>query len=206
MTFDGGALADGAYVVRVLARATGGREATVDIPVWVTRTLGRVSLDTPALTPNGDGRTDTVGITLPLSAPATVSVKIERDGRWVATPFSGALDAGEHVITWDGRKRLGRALDGAYVVLVEATDAVATLQVELPLLVDATPPRVRVVSAAPPRLWVSEAATLRIRVNNAGRTLRVAGPGTVRIPGVARLRTLVVIARDAAGNETTLRR
>jgi hypothetical protein len=53
---------------------------------------------------------------------------------------------------------------------------------------------------------VSEAATLRIRVNGALRVLRVAAAGTVRIPRIERLRTLVVTARDAAGNESTLRR
>jgi len=65
---------------------------------------------------------------------------------------------------------------------------------------------VRVVSAAPPRLWVSEAATLEVRVNGARRVMRTTGSGAVRIPRIERLRTLVVVARDAAGNASTLRR
>ena len=206
VSFEGSALADGAYVVRVLARATGGREATIDVPVSVTRTLGRVALDTEALTPNADGRRDTVGITVPLSGPATVTVKILRAGHWVVTPFTGVLDAGSHVVTWDGTKRIGKALDGAYAVSVEAVDAIGAARVELPLILDATPPKLRVVSAYPPRIWVSEAAIVTMRVNNASRVVNVGGPGAVRIPRVIRLRTLVATARDAAGNETTLRR
>jgi hypothetical protein len=78
--------------------------------------------------------------------------------------------------------------------------------VELPLLVDATSPVVKVVSEAPPRLRVSEAVTLELRVNGARRTLRVAAAGVVRIPGIERLRTLAGTATDAAGNRTTVRR
>ncbi len=75
-----------------------------------------------------------------------------------------------------------------------------------PSLLDATAPRVRVVSAVPPRLHVSEPATLRLAVNGARRSLRVAAAGTVRIPRIERLRTLVVTAMDAAGNQAVLRR
>jgi flagellar hook assembly protein FlgD len=200
-------LADGAYVVRVTANATGGREATVDVPLQVVRTIGRVTLDPPALTPNGDGRGDVLSFSIPLAAAAELTVRILRDGRWVATPFAGAVEAGTQTVTWDGKKRLGRAQEGAYTVAVEAADVSgATAKVELPFLLDATAPVVRVVSDAPPRLRVSEAATLTIRANGARRVVRATGPGVYRIPRIERLRTLVVTARDAAGNESTLRR
>jgi len=89
---------------------------------------------------------------------------------------------------------------------VEVVDAVGTATVEIPFVLDATAPGVRVVSAEPPRIWVSEAATLDVRVNGARRAMRADGPGALRIPRIERLRTLVVVARDAAGNTTTLRR
>ena len=206
LAFDASALADGAYVVRILARGTGGREAAIDVPVAVSRTLGRVALAAATVTPNGDGRADTLTATVPLAAQATVVARIVRGGRWVATPFTGLTEPGELTVAWDGSKRLGRALDGDYVLVVEVSDAVGTSTVELPFLLDGTAPAVRVVSAVPPRLWVSEAAVLRVRVNNAPRWIRTKGPGTVRIPRVERLRTLVVQARDRAGNETTFRR
>jgi hypothetical protein len=206
VAFDGAGLPDGAYTVHVDAHATGGRVATLDVPVAITRTLGRIALDTETLTPNGDGSSDTLSITVPLNAPATVTVEILRDGRWVATPFAGALEPGQRVVTWDATKRLGKARDGEHTVVVEAVDGVGTTRVELPFLLDATTPVVRVVSAEPPRLWVSEAATVTLRVNGARRVIRTTGPGTVRIPRIQRLRTLVAVARDAAGNEGVLRR
>ncbi len=208
VAFDGGGLPDGTYTVHVLARGTGGREATIDVPVTITRLLGRIALAAPAVTPNGDGRDDQLSLTVPLSAPAALTVRILREGRWVATPLAGTFEAGDQVVSWNGTKRLGRAGDGAYVVAVEAVsaDAGATALVELPFLLDGTAPTVRVVSAAPPRLRVSEAATLVVRANGARRMLRVDGPATVRVPRIERLRTLVVQARDAAGNESTLRR
>ena len=206
VSFDGRGLPDGAYVVRVVARATGGREATVDVPVLVTRSLGRVALSGPALTPNGDGVTDSVSIVTPLTVPATLTVRVLRAGKWVATPFVGPVGPGERVVSWNGTKRLGKATDGTYTVVVEAADGLGTARVELPLLVDATAPVVRVASEAPPRLRVSEAVTLALRVNGARRTLRLAAAGTVRIPRIQRLRTLVGSATDAAGNRTAVGR
>ncbi len=206
LTFDGGGLPDGSYVVRVSAQATGGRTAAVDIPLAVTRAIGRVTLSVPALTPNGDGAADTVSIVVPLAAPATLTVRILRDGKWVATPFSAPVAAGEQVVTWDGTKRLGKAADGTYSVSVEAVGERGTAGVELPLLFDAHAPVVSVVSDAPPRLRVSEPATLVLRSNGARRTIRVAAAGVVRIPRIERLRTLSGTAVDAAGNRTIVRR
>ena len=89
---------------------------------------------------------------------------------------------------------------------VEATDAVGTSSVELPFTLDRTAPVVRIVSRSPPVLRVSEPATLALRVNGARRTMRVTGHGAVRVPRIRALRTLVVVARDAAGNRAVLRR
>jgi flagellar hook assembly protein FlgD len=204
--FDGGGLPDGAYVVRVSAQATGGRTAVVELPLGITRAIGRVTLSAPALTPNGDGNADSVSIVVPLTVPATLSVRVLRDGKWVATPFTAPVGPGEHVATWDGTKRLGMAADGTYTLSVEAVHDLGTARVELPLLVDATPPLVQVVSDAPPRLRVSEPATLVLRVNGARRTLRVTAAGVVRIPRIERLRTLSGTATDAAGNRTAVGR
>ena len=143
---------------------------------------------------------------MPLTVPATLTVRILRDGKWVATPFSAPVGPGDHVATWDGTKRLGKAADGTYTVAVEAVDGLGTARVELPLLVDGTAPVVQVVSDAPPRLRVSEPATLVLRVTGARRTLYVAAAGVVRIPRIERLRTLGGSATDAAGNRTLVRR
>jgi hypothetical protein len=171
----------------------------------VTRTLGRVTLDATSFTPNGDGRGDTLAITVPLKGPASLRVRILHEGHWVATPLSGPVDAGTQVVRWDGSKRVGKARDGEYVVSIEATDGIGRSHVELPVVLDRTAPVVRLVSTDPPLLRVSEPATLALRVNGARRTLRVAAPGRVRIARIARIRTLVVVARDKAGNRSVLR-
>ena len=44
-----------------------------------------------AFSPNGDGRKDSLSVTFSLAAPADVRIRIERDGRWVASPLIGEL-------------------------------------------------------------------------------------------------------------------
>jgi hypothetical protein len=163
-------------------------------------------LDGSSFTPNGDGRRDALAIAIPLAAPATLTVRILREGKWVATPLAGSFEAGTQVVRWDGRKRIGRARDGDYVVSVEATDTVGTARAELPVVLDRMAPIVRLLSASPAVLRVSEPATLAVRVNGALRRLEAAAAGDVGLRGIARVRTLVVVARDAAGNRTVLRR
>jgi flagellar hook assembly protein FlgD len=206
VTFDGAGLADGTYLVRVTAQATGGREATAETPVRISRTIGTVTLSSPFLTPNADGVTDTVSVDVPLTTPALVSIWVKRDGRLVATLFSGNAGPGEQTATWDGSRRLGRALDGTYTVSVEATDALGAAAVDVALVVDTKAPAVRIVSSTPPRLQVSEAATLDLKANGARRRIRVDAPGVVRIPRIERLRTLTGTVIDPAGNRTVLGR
>jgi hypothetical protein len=206
VTFDGADLPDGTYLVRVTAQATGGREAVAEIPVRISRAIGTVTLSSPFLTPNGDGVTDTVSVVVPLTSPSLVSISVKRDGRLVATLFSGNAGPGEQTASWDGLKRLGRALDGTYTVSVEATDALGAAVVDVSLVVDTKAPTVRIVSDAPPRLQVSEAATLDLKANGARRRIRVDAPGVVPIPRIERLRTLTGTAIDAAGNRTVLGR
>ena len=206
VTVSGQSLADGTYTLTLTAKATGGRTSTAEVPLLVTRTLGKVSLDAASFTPNGDGLGDTLTITVPLAAPASVTVRILRDGKWIATPLAGSFDAGTQTAAWDGSKRLGRARDGDYVVSVESVDGVGTARVDLPVLLDRTAPVVRVVSTSPAVLRVSEQAVLAVRANGALRRLTAAKAGVVRLRGIASLRTLLVVARDAAGNRAVLRR
>ena len=70
---------------------------------------------------------------------------------------------------------------------------------------DARAPVVRLL-ARPPRLWVSEPATLTVRVNGSLRRLVAKQAGAVLLTRVKRVRTLVVVARDPAGNRSVLKR
>ena len=100
---------------------------------------------------------------------------------------------------------MGAARDGSYVAVVEVTDTIGTSSLALPFLKDGHPPAVKLF-ARPARLWVSEAATVTVRVNGALRHLQVRGPGYLALTGISRVRTIVAVARDGAGNKAVLRR
>ncbi|MGL6280278.1 MAG: N-acetylmuramoyl-L-alanine amidase, partial [Gaiella sp.] len=199
-------LPDGTYEIRLLARGSGGREATRVVPLAVTRTLGRVALRNAVVTPNGDGRSDRLGVRFTLAAPARVRLRVLRGDAWVATAFEGRLGAGRRFLEWDALRRGVAAGEGAYTAVLEATDELATARVELPFVADGTPPQVVLVSLAPPRLRVSEPARLDVRVNGGTqRRIRVAQAGVITLPGVARLRSVRVVARDERGNIARVR-
>ena len=205
LIFDGLGLPDGVYTMVVTAIGSDGARVTSPVTVRITRTLGQATVAPALFAPGVAGRPARLDVGFQLAAPATVRVRILRDGRWVATPFSGTLAQGVQLVGWDGAKRVGRALDGPYTAVVEATDSVGTASITLPFLKDATPPRLRVLAGKTPRLWVSEPAVLTVRVNGALRRLEAPAAGPVSLPGIRKLRTLVAVARDAAGNRTVLR-
>ena len=73
------------------------------IPLSVNRTLGLVTVAPAAFSPNGDGRKDTSEHAVHArGACATVRIRIEREGRWVASPLAGSLRA------WNARLHVGR--------------------------------------------------------------------------------------------------
>jgi hypothetical protein len=205
VVFDGLSLPDGRYEVRLVARRDGGIEVTASVPVAISRTLGAVAVSPATFSPNGDRRRDRLSVAFTLATDALVTVRVLRDGKWVATPFSGQLAAGGRTVSWDGAKRVGQLRDGSYTAVVEATDTVATSRIGLPFASDTAAPRLRLVSRTPARLWLSEPADLTLRVNGALRRAPASRAGIVRISGIRQIRTLVVVARDAAGNRGAFR-
>ena len=175
------------------------------LEVAVSRTLGPASLDPSVFTPNGDGTGDALAVSFELAAPASVRLRVLRDGAWVATPFTGPLPAGTQTVGWDGTKRVGQARDGSYTAVLDVTDTIATSEVSLPFQMDAHPPTIKLL-ARPPRIWVSEAAAVTVRVNGALRHLDAPAAGALPLSGIRKVRTLVVVARDTAGNKAVFRR
>ena len=205
LTFDGLGQPDGVYTVIVSAVSAAGVSVSQQLQISVTRTLGSASLAPAVFTPNGDGKADELRVTFQLAVPATVRLRVLREGKWIATPFLGFLPAGLQSLGWNGAKRIGAARDGSYVAIVEATDAVGTTAVSLPFLKDVRAPTIR-LSTGPPRIWLSEAATVTTRINGALRRLTTPGPGYLLLSGIRTVRTIVVVARDSAGNRTVFRR
>ena len=203
--FDGLEQPDGIYRVVLTATDAKGATVTAELEIVLTRTLGSASLSPPLFSPNGDGKADALRIGFVLAAPATVRVRVLRDDKWVATLANSAFPAGKQTIMWDGTKRVGVAPDGEYAAVIEATDGVGTGTVALPFRRDANPPRLRLASS-PTRLWVSEAAIVTVRVNGSARRLEAPAPGYLALTGIKRLRSLVAVARDAAGNRSAVLR
>ena len=81
-------------------------------------------------------------------------LRVLRDGKWVATPFTGPLQAGPQSLGWDGAKRVGKTRDGAYTAVLDVTDAVGTATVSLPFMLDAHPPVVKLARPAAAALGV----------------------------------------------------
>jgi hypothetical protein len=182
-----------------------GTSVTGQLEIAITRTLTAVALKPSVLTPNGDGVGDGLTVTFQLAAAATVRLRVLRDGKWVATPFTGSLPAGPQSLAWNGARTSGKTLDGSHTAVLEATDAIGTAVVSLPFLLDAHPPVLRLV-ARPLRLWVSEPATVTVRVNGGGWRLQTRSPGYLTFGGIRKITSLVVVARDPAGNRAVLRR
>jgi len=200
-TIDGAAFADGVYTVTVRARTASSSEVVQTVPIVVSRTLGLVSAAPATFSPNGDGRNDQLEIGFGLSVPATVTVRIVRDGRWVAAPVLGAsFPMGEQRIIWDGTRSEGRLRDGTYEAVVDVTDGIGTVSFGVPFATDTTAPRVRIVRDSKVRVVVSEAATVAVTVGVRTFQRQLKRPGTV-IVALPRPGTRVqAVATDAAGN------
>ncbi|MGI9111117.1 MAG: N-acetylmuramoyl-L-alanine amidase [Gaiellaceae bacterium] len=198
--FDALDLADGVYTISLEAKGTRGRIATGSLQVGVTRTLGSFVPPRPAFSPNGDGRADRVALGFVLAAPAEVRLRVLRDGKWVATPFSGPLPAGPQRLGWDGSKRVGRLLDGAYDAVLEATDPVGTARIAAPIVSDTRAPTVKILQRFPLRLQLSEPGELTVRAG--GRSFKRQAPtaGPVPIFGIPRAGVVRIVVWDPAGN------
>ncbi len=138
---------DGTY--RLVVTAHGAKkDVAKSLAVVVDRSLGGLALSGPAISPNGDGRLDSVEIGFDLVRPAEVRVRLlDAEGRSVARLFAGALPGGgRQTLSWDGHKRGGRVRDGLYAVEVETTTELGTRRLVQALAVDTKPPEVNVLS------------------------------------------------------------
>jgi N-acetylmuramoyl-L-alanine amidase len=200
VAFDALGLADGVYTISLEAKATGGRIAVASVQVAVTRTLGGFVPPRPAFSPNGDGRADRVAFRFVLAGPAEVRLRVLRDGKWVATPFTGPLLPGTQRLEWDGSKRIGRLLDGSYDAFLEATDPIGTTRIAVPLVSDTRAPTLKILQRFPLRLEVSEAAELTVRAGGRTFTRQASGAGELPIYGIPRSGVVRIVAWDQAGN------
>jgi len=200
--FDALDLPDGVYTLSLEAKGTGGRIAAASVEVAVTRTLGGFASARAAFSPNGDGHGDRLAFSFVLAGPAEVRLRVLRAGKWVATLFTGPLPAGPQMLEWDGSKRVGRLLDGAYDAVLEATDPIGTARVAVPVVSDTRAPAVKILQRFPLRVSLSEPAELTLHAGGKSLTRQVTLAGKVPVFGVPRSGLVRIVARDPAGNSS----
>jgi hypothetical protein len=188
---------DGRYRISVVARDSRGKQVQAFVPVSVDRTLAAFGATPGAISPNGDGRQDTLTFRFKLNAPARVELRILSGSTPVATVLAGDLSPGAQRVTWDG----AGLSDGRYSVVVSATDSLLTVKQSAVVRIDRVAPVLRLVSFRLLRFWLSEPARVMLVLDGRAQRLDVKRAGFFRV-GHAPVRSLVAFAQDAAGNRS----
>ena len=196
-SFSAGTLPEGNYVIRLTARDTLGRSAQSRVPVTISRSVISYASDSKIVSPNGDGRHDQATFSFVLTQPSAVTLSL-------TTPLSifpllsAQLGIGAQTYAFTGVAANGAPVpDGTYA----ASLTVGAVTQSLPLVIDRVPPTLAVVSLKPLRVQVVERVTVIANIN--GRTVTTSvKPGVARVGPKVTVKTLRVVARDVAGNES----
>jgi len=135
-TWDATLAPPGRYTYEIDADAA--RPATGVVGGGAT-TAGLTLTASPAsavLTPNGDGRSDTLTVRWTLGAPAEVTATVlDANDELVATLLDASRNAGSYVLAWKG----SALPDGQYRLVLDATSATGeTAEAVVPVLLDRT--------------------------------------------------------------------
>ena len=191
--FTAAGIPDGRYQI-VLSATDGTTTVTAFVAVLVDRTVRRFAAVPNAVSPNGDGVLDDLRFGFELTRAANVRLEIAQAGKAVAPVYSAALPPGAQTVGWNG----AGLKDGRYAGVLTVTNDVGSVAHTAAFRIDTVAPRLQALSFRGLRFRVSEAATIRLTVN--GRRIRRAvraGPFAFRL---ARVRSVRIDARDAAGN------
>jgi hypothetical protein len=133
---------DGQYRFTVERRDAAGNIARQGLKVSVDRTVGFPAAVPVTLSPDGNGVRDTTALTFKLTRKATVTVRVLLDAVVVRTLSLGALAAGAHSATWDGRAGSGEYLASSRPTFtVTAVSTLGESHVTKGLVVDLYRPR-----------------------------------------------------------------
>jgi flagellar hook assembly protein FlgD len=194
------ALPDGNYSVLISAKTFDGREIASTVRVAVNRTLAFVSALPAFLSPNADGRSDSLRVSFTLAADADVTVTVRSGPAVIATLLVGRFGVGARSVGWDGTVAGVAVPDGRYDIVVEVTTLLGIASHTTKLTVDTAPPILRLVSAFRRLATLSEPATITTVVDGQVRKFVRRTAGVFRIPAPSSYRNARVAARDRAGN------
>jgi flagellar hook assembly protein FlgD len=158
VTLDTEGLGDGlhtvrAYLCRDAVTCDGSRAA--EAPVTVVRLHpGIVSVSPSAISPNGDGRQDSVKVTYRLDRSQTPTLQVRNQyGEVIYRKVLGRQDAGQHTVTWTGRRSDGQVVaDGTFTVQVSTMDGDLQGLASRAVAVDRTSPVVSGVHSSSDRV------------------------------------------------------
>ncbi|MDQ2968981.1 MAG: peptidoglycan recognition protein [Actinomycetota bacterium] len=191
--FAAAGVADGRY--EIVLNATDGRATvTSSVSVLVDRTVRRFAAAPLAVSPNGDGVGDELTFGFELTRVAAVKLEIAQAGKTLSSVYAADLLPGMQTVSWNA----SGLKDGKYAGLLTATNDLGTVAHTAPFRIDTVAPDLRVLSFRGLRFRVSEPATIRLTLNGKLVTRSVrAGVFSFR---AQRIRTVRVVAQDAAGN------
>jgi hypothetical protein len=192
------ALPDGRYRLSLLAGNAAGKQVQSTAAFVVDRTLAGFAAGRVAISPNGDGRLDSLDFSFRLLGPARTQLRILRGSALVATLLDTQLGAGPQRLSWDG----GGLPDGRYSAVVSATDSLLTVKQSVVVRIDRRPPVLRLASLAPLKLWLSEPAQVTIVLNGRTHRLTRKAAGFFRVARTGVVRSLAAFAVDEAGNRS----
>jgi N-acetylmuramoyl-L-alanine amidase len=171
----------------VLTAANGKTTVSASVPVVIDRTVTRFAV-TPAVTSSD------VTFSFDLARVAVVRLDIQRAGKTVAPIFSATVPPGTQSVGW---KATGTK-DGTYAGALTTSGVAGSATRTVLFRIDTTPPRLRALSFSALRFWVNEPAKVTLIVNGR-RVVRSVRAGAFSYRH-GRVRSVRIIARDAAGN------
>jgi N-acetylmuramoyl-L-alanine amidase len=171
----------------VLTAANAKTSVSASVPVVIDRTVTRFVVS-PAVT-NGD-----VTFSFQLARLAPVTLDIQRAGKTVAPVYAATLPPGPQSVGWTA----AGTKDGTYAGALTTSGEVGSATRTVLFRVDTKAPTLRARSFRNLRFWVSERAKVTLIVNGS-RVVRSVRAGNFSY-GHGRVRSVRIIARDAAGN------
>ncbi len=194
----GDTVPDGQYTIVLSAQAAAGRTASASIAIDVSRAIASFSAAPSTISPNNDGVQDRVVVTFELGEQAQATLQVLRGSDVITTLLDASVAPGTpQEASWGGP-----APDGVYTIRL--TVGVATRVARV--VVDTRRPVLRALSLSHLRFRISKPATVTLR--GAGhvwtRKVRKAGPFAIWLRRAPR--TYSLVARDAAGNVSSVLR
>jgi flagellar hook assembly protein FlgD len=181
---DGARVADGQYLVDVRARdATGNVGTGVVVPVAITTARSGMAASPAWISPAGRGTDPRASnLSFTLARPATVTWRVTTSaGAPVRTWYTGSpMDAGVHVVRWDGRSDAGALVPkGRYLSQVTVDDGVTSTTEQILVYVDGI--RMAMSDTTPAVGQLVTVTAVAVEALGASPSVSITQPGRARI-------------------------